>query len=75
MFEVGHGPHASCLMMSYGIKKSLLAAVMFVIMLLCLLVGIAAGLLSERTDIGFLFGGGAMSLLTSTQVTIFWVFG
>jgi len=37
----------------YEVKKSRLAAVMFVVMLLYLLVGIVAGLLSERTDIGF----------------------
>jgi hypothetical protein len=78
MFGVGYGrddTETSCLIMTYGLDKSRLAAAMFVVMVLCLSVGIIAGLLSKRIDMGFLFGGGAMSLLTSAQVTIFWVFG
>lgn len=64
-----------CLIMTYKLDKSRLAAAMFVIMVLCLSVGLAAGLLSKRVDMAFLFGGGAISFLTSAQVTIFWIFG
>jgi hypothetical protein len=77
MFEVDHRSNggASCLMMSYGLDKSRLAAAFFVVMIFCVAVGAVAGIVSDRIDMGFLFGGGAMSFLTSAQMTLFWVFG
>lgn len=77
MFGVGlqQGQTSDCLVISYGLDKSRLAVAMFVVMMLCLSIGLIAGFLSKRMDLGFLFGGGAMSLLTSAQVTVFWLFG
>lgn len=78
MFEVDRkdgeaGP--SCLIMTYGLDKERLATVIFTVMALCLTIGLIAGVLTKRTDLGFLFGGGALSFLTSAQVTVFWMFG
>lgn len=65
----------SCLVMTYELDKGRLAAAIFVVIVLCLAIGLIAGLLSKTTDMGFLFGGGALSFLTSVQVTVFWMFG
>lgn len=64
-----------CLVMSYCLDRTGLAVALFIGVIFCIAIGVVGGLLSRRMDVGFLLGGGCLTLLTAAQGTIFWISG
>jgi hypothetical protein len=78
IFEEGKGiPDAkenqACCFIGYTIDRLCLGVALLLMVLLCVIIGLIAGFLTYRLDIGFLFGGGAVTFLTAAEGAIFWI--
>jgi hypothetical protein len=58
----------------YGLDRARLGIALLVLVLLCGVFGMVAGLVSNRVDVGFLFGCGAVTFMSAAEVIIIWMF-
>jgi len=68
------GPYGACCLVGYGIDRARLGVALLVLVLLCVVFGTAAGLVSGRVDVGFLFGCGAVTFMSAVEVIVIWMF-
>ena len=64
----------ACCLVSYGIDRARLGIALLLLVLLCIVLGTVAGLVSNSIDVGFLFGCGAVTFVTAIEAIVFWMF-